>query len=107
MTPQDRDYLYAAGALLALATLYYFYEKSAAPAPALTPAQASGALPVPWASPMDGVYDNSAAAPSNAYAPPTQASLTVNVGDQAASELSDQYMPLFGFVGVAQGQMYS
>jgi hypothetical protein len=105
MTAQDRDYLYMGGALAALAVLWYFARKSAASAAQpLTPAQASPALPTTWQGPMDTVYNSSTSGAP--YAPPSGADLTVNIADQTASELSDQFMPLFGFVGVAQGDIY-
>jgi hypothetical protein len=98
----DRDWMYVAGFGLALAVLWYAWRTANPPPLAQTAAQASGAFPEGWSDPMIGVYN----ANPQAFQPPTQQDLTVNVGDQAASMLTDAYMPLFGFVGVAQGMGY-
>jgi hypothetical protein len=90
-------------ALLAIAgalAWYYIDTEDASQATASNPS--GGALPVSWSEPMDSVFDANPAA----YQPATAASLTLNIPNQALSLLSDQYMPLFGFVGVAQGESY-
>ena len=66
---------------------------------------ADAGLPVGWDDTMDGVYDNSNAG-IDAYSPPDLGDLTINVQDGALAGLSNQYIPLFGFVGMAQGEMY-
>jgi hypothetical protein len=103
LTQVDKDWIYTGAFICALGVLWYFATKNAGSEP-LTAVQASGALPIPWATPMDDVYDSSASAPANAYAPPSAASLTVNVN--VPDQLSNSYMPLFGFVGVAEGELY-
>lgn len=97
-----RDNHFAVIALLAIAggLAWYYIDKSEASDVVNPPGQA--ALPIPWDTPMSDVYDANPAA----YQPSTPASLTLNIPNQALSLLSDQYTPLFGFVGVAQGQMY-
>lgn len=69
--------------------------------PTLVPST-DGALPVGWDDPMNAVYN----ANPNAYQPATPASLTLNIANQSAALLNQNYIPLFGFVGMAQGQMY-
>jgi hypothetical protein len=95
-----KDNHFALFALLAIsgAIAWYFYEKG----PAAAASAAANPLPVPWDTPMSDVFQ----ANPNAYAPATPASLTVNVANQSANLLSNQYQPLFGFVGVAQGETY-
>lgn len=100
---KEHPYLYVFGAAIALLCLYEAWKHSAAhPAgvtQALAPSEASGAFPIGWACPMNVVY----CANPSAYAPPTAQQLTVNVACQTASQLANPYMPLFGFVGIAQG----
>lgn len=52
-------------------------------------------------NPIDAAY---AASPSSYGLQPID--VNVNVADQGFSYLSNAYIPLFGFVGVAQGMMY-
>jgi hypothetical protein len=102
---KSRDILYFAATAAAVAVLWYVWQKNQpAPIPSLlstaqTPAEQIGAFPIPWSAPMDGVYN----ANPTAYDPPTAADLTVNVGNPYASMLNSAFMPLFGFVGMAQG----
>jgi hypothetical protein len=98
----DRDWMYLAGFGLTLAILFWAWERAHPASAPVTQAQATGAFPEGWSDPMTNVYE----ANPQAFSPPTNTNLTVNVGDQAASMLSDAYMPLFGFVGVAQGMGY-
>jgi hypothetical protein len=80
--------------------LWWVWSKNNQPIQAAQdPATASGAFPIPWGSPMDNVY----AADPTAYDPATNADLTLNINNPYASMLDSAYMPLFGFVGVAQG----
>jgi hypothetical protein len=53
----------------------------------------------PWMQPYQGV--NVAG-----LAPASPPALNVNVANQFAGLLSHQYVPLFGFVGMAQGSMW-
>lgn len=91
--------LYFAATAGVLWLLWWVWNKNNAPAipAATTPTQAG--FPIPWSSPMDNVY----AANPTAYDPPTNADLTLNINNPYASMLDSAYMPLFGFVGVAQG----
>lgn len=99
-----KDNHFALIGLLAIAgaVAWYYYDQSTNTG-ALAPSAAASPLPVPWDTPMDDVY----AANPSAYQPATPASLTLNIPNQALSLLSDQYTPIFGFVGVAQGEMYN
>lgn len=97
----DRDWLYLSGAIVVLVMLWWVWRKSQ-PVPQETPAEASGALPVQWDEPMGGVYD----ANPQAYMPQTPADLTLNVNANNPNMLSNAYIPMFGFVGVAQGEAY-
>lgn len=92
-------------ALLAIAGSigWYFYETQDSTANSTGPGDSGNPLPVAWDTPMGDVY----AANPAAYQPATPASLTLNIPNQALSLLSDQYMPLFGFTGIAQGEMYN
>ncbi len=97
----DKTANYIAFAAIVIAIIWaWMKRKTAATTTTATPAAAD--LPVSWDAPMTGVYD----ANPFAYQPPNASALTVNIGNQMASQLSDQYMPMFGFVGIAQGSMY-
>jgi hypothetical protein len=50
---------------------------------------------------MTGPFEN-----SNFNSPPTNAQLSLNIQNPFAALLSSAYMPLFGFVGVAQGVQF-
>jgi hypothetical protein len=80
--------------------LWWVWQKNNLPAaiPAAT-SPSQQAFPIPWGSPMDNVY----AADPTAYDPPSNADLTLNINNPYASMLDSAYMPLFGFVGIAQG----
>jgi hypothetical protein len=102
---KDRVYLYAVLAAIAVAVLYETWKHKGAGSAncgipvTLAPSEASGAFPIPWCEPMNVVY----CANPSAYAPPTAEALTINISCQTAAQLNNQFMPLFGFVGVAQG----
>jgi hypothetical protein len=96
-----KDNHFALFSLLAIAgAIAWYYLEKAPGAPEAV--QATSPLPVPWDTPMSDVFD----ANPTAYAPATPASLTVNVANQSPNLLSNQYQPLFGFVGIAQGEAY-
>lgn len=98
MTTQTREGVYIAGTVGALVLLWWVWNKNNPPIPAATvPAEA--AFPVPWNGPMNDVYT----ANPGAYQPATDSSLTLNINNPYLSMLNSAYMPLFGFVGVAQG----
>ena len=98
----DREWLYLTGAIIALAVLWYAATHRGVPVGS-APSEVSGALPVGWQDPMLNVYN----ANPNAYLPPNNLDLTVQVANQLPSLLADKYMPLFGFVGIAQGAMFA
>jgi len=84
---------------IALFVWYYWTKHNGAQA-AETPGQISGAFPqnVNW--PMTSV-------PASSYAPPTIGQISLNIKNPALSSLSNQYIPLFGMVGMAQGTYYA
>lgn len=94
-----RETVYAIGAAVALGVLWYAYEHSRESQQPANAAQASGALPVDWMAPMGNVAGSNPQLfdPSN---------LTLNVANQTPNYLTNTRIPLFGFVGMAQGQMY-
>jgi hypothetical protein len=97
-TKVSHEAFYFAATAGSLWLLWWVWNKNHAPIPA---AQTPGdsAFPIPWGSPMDNVYT----ANPTAYDPPSNADLTLNINNPYASMLDSAYMPLFGFVGVAQG----
>lgn len=105
---KDRDFAYFVAAAGVLIILWILSKRGSAATPAAgngnyaTANPADSTLPIPWDEPMNDVYDQSTAA-NGAYAPPTAADLTLNVQNSALATLSDEYMPMFGFVGIAQG----
>lgn len=99
MTPkQSHEAFYFAATAGAIWLLWWVWSKNNAAIPAATtPGQ--DAFPIPWGDPMESVY----AANPTAYDPATNADLTLNINNPYASMLDSAYMPLFGFVGIAQG----
>jgi hypothetical protein len=85
-----------------LALIWLFKERGVDTV-SVPPAQ-SPALPVGFQLPMDSAYgDNSNATP---FSPVTAPQLAINIGNQSAALLDQNYIPLFGFVGMAQGALY-
>lgn len=41
------------------------------------------------------------------YSPPSLDGLSINIANQTPNLLTNQYIPLFGFVGMAQGTYYN
>lgn len=98
MTTKSHEYFYFAATAGVMWLLWWVWSKNHAAIPAATtPSQ--DAFPIPWGNPMEGVYN----ANPTAYDPPTNADLTLNINNPYASMLDSAYMPLFGFVGIAQG----
>jgi hypothetical protein len=93
--------------LLALFVIWYFRNKNntglsgfpSQPTPTLTIPSSGYSAPQTPLTPIDYTY---AANPSQ-FGP---ANINVNVSDQNPSWLSNGYIPLFGFVGIAQGSTW-
>lgn len=94
---KDKEFTILAVIVGILGILWWLWEKRKS-------AQQSATAPAPTADfsnwPMDNV------SPEN-YMPPTLNGLQINIPDQLAGLLSNQYIPLFGFVGIAQGTYYN
>jgi hypothetical protein len=102
MAEKSHEAFYIAATAGAMILLWWVWKQNNSPIQAAAnPAEAvdGGGFPIPWASPMTDVYD----ANPTAYQPPSDADLTLNVANPYLSMLGSDYMPLFGFVGVAQG----
>lgn len=106
LTTNDRESIYLVGFAAAAVLLWWVWnrnEQSQAQAiqASAVPSESidGGGFPIPWDSPMDDVY----AANPTAYQPPTDSDLTLNINNPYAAMLGSTYMPLFGFVGIAQG----
>src|SRR5271154_2564760 len=95
---KSHDALYFAATAGVIVLLWWVWNRNNPEIPAAT-IPADSTLPIPWSSPMDNVY----AANPTAYTPPDNADLTLNIANPYASMLDSAYMPLFGFVGIAQG----
>lgn len=110
MSDKEFTFLGLTGIALVIGALLYMSSSqnaNAATPSNLLPATPSSlvdqGLPVPYDSPMDSIYN----ANPEAYTPTTPADLTINVPNGALNLLSNQYQPLFGFVGVADTGMYN
>jgi hypothetical protein len=97
-TKETHEALYFAATAGVIWLLWWVWSKNHQPIPAAANAN-QDAFPIPWGDPMTGVYN----ADPTAYDPATNADLTLNVNNPYASMLDSAYMPLFGFVGIAQG----
>lgn len=94
----DKDWLWTAGVGVSLLILWWLARRAnSGPSTVTNPNQ--DAFPVPWDAPMTGPFD----ANPNFNSPPTNAQLNINIQNPFAAMLSSSYMPLFGFVGIAQG----
>jgi hypothetical protein len=97
-TKTSHEAFYFAATAGVIWLLWWVWNKNNAAIPAATNPSQEG-LPIGWADPMNNVYG----ADPTAYQPPTNADLTLNINNPYASMLDSAYMPLFGFVGIAQG----
>lgn len=95
---QTHEAFYFAATAGVLWLLWWVWNKNN-PAISAAESPSQGAFPIPWGEPMENVY----AANPTAYDPPSNADLTLNINNPYASMLDSAYMPLFGFVGIAQG----
>lgn len=86
---------FIAGALL---LLWWLWQRRLAQATQDDSIQA----PEPAADPMTTVY---ASDPSR-FDPGSLGTVDINIGNQGLNYLSNEYIPLFGFVGMAQGVMF-
>jgi len=81
---------------VALAIWYYLSKRNAQSQE--TPGQIAGAFPSGnW--PMTSV-------PPSTFMPPSLGQLELNINNPNLGMLSNQYIPLFGFTGMAQGTYY-
>lgn len=93
MGKNEKEFTVLAVIAAAVLILWFWWEKK----------KAAGAVtaPAPQADfgnwPMDTGTD---------YSPPNLSDLQINIGNQTPNLLSQQYMPLFGFIGEAQGTYY-
>ena len=102
MTKENRDMLYTAAVAIAIVVLYLVYKKSQPTVVANPDTTAGSPLPVGWQEPMTSVYG----ANPTAYMPANPLDLTLNIPNQMGNYLTNSYIPLFGMVGIAQGQLY-
>lgn len=98
MTKENREGFYIAATVGAVVLLWWAWNKNNPVIPAAA-GPSDSTFPVPWGQPMDSVYN----ANPTAYEPPTNKDLTLNIDNPYLSMLNSAYMPLFGFVGIAQG----
>jgi hypothetical protein len=99
----DKDWLWTAGVGVALLVLWWLAHRAsvqAGPSTATNPNQQ--AFPVSWDQPLLGPF----AANPDFNSPPTNANLSINIQNPFAALLASAYMPLFGFVGIAQGVQF-
>ena len=96
----DRNYTKFA-AVVGVGVLLWWLSKNNVPA---LSGVADASPPLSGFDPMTQVFSNY----PNAWSPPSlsDATIQVNIANQGLSTLSNQYIPLFGFVGIAQGQIW-
>jgi hypothetical protein len=90
MSPKEKEFTILMVIVAAAIILWYWWEKRQAANAVTAPAPSSDFSN--W--PMDQTPD---------YTPPT---VNLDIGNQTPNLLSQQYMPLFGFVGMAQGTYF-
>lgn len=82
--------------------IWYAMQQNGQPVSLAPSTPAQSALPISWQSPMLNTYDSN---PSG-FGPASPSDVTVNIGNQSGNWLANQYVPLFGFTGVATGMLY-
>ncbi len=83
--------------VIALALFAWFYFQRKQNQTQQTPGQIAGAFPQSLNLPTPN---------SAAYSPPTMGQLELNIQNPGFNMLTNQYIPLFGFTGMAQGTYY-
>lgn len=91
----DKDYTKLAFIALGLLLLWWLWQRRQSAAVAATQPQA------PTTTTGDPQEDTFVNGP-----PPIDSVSTINIANQGLGYLSNQYIPLFGFVGMAQGVAY-
>ncbi|MEL5850088.1 MAG: hypothetical protein U7M05_12115 [Candidatus Igneacidithiobacillus chanchocoensis] len=89
--------LFAIAVALALAVWYFLSRKQSQSQ--MAPGEVAGAFPSNVMWPQNNVQPQ-------AYAPPSLGQVELNINNPALSALTNQYIPLFGMVGIAQGTYY-
>lgn len=100
MTDQQFNILSISGIVL---ILWWLFRERSVNAVTVAPSE-SPALPVSWETPMSSAYGDDAS--TSPFAPATPQQLAINIANQSAAMLNQNYIPLFGFVGMAQGELY-
>lgn len=98
----DKDFRNLILAVGAGALLWWLYQRNLAAQIGSTMAQAP-AEPITAADPINDVYG----ANPSAYNPQSLGTINVNISNQGLGFLANQYFPLFGFVGMAQGALFA
>lgn len=65
------------------------------------------ALPASEGGPVQNLNWPMSAVPSESYSPPSIGNVSMQIANPGFNMLSNQYIPLFGFVGMAQGAGYA
>ena len=97
MTPENKKVLYLVSAVAAAGLFFAYFSRRSGPASAVTPAADAG-FNSPYFWPTPGIYPD----PSilNGSTVPFESTVNVYVENPAISQLSNQYIPMFGFVGM-------
>ena len=90
--------LFVIFAAIALFVWWLWEKHNSIPATQLPPSEGGPVQSLDW--PMSGVSPE-------AYTPPTIGKLSLNVQNPGFNMLSNQYIPMFGFVGMAQGEGFA
>ena len=93
MNEKEKAFTVLAVVVGAVIILWFWWEKRQAANAVTAPAPEADFANWPMDTPAD-------------YSPPDLSHLTIDIANQTPNLLSQQYMPLFGFVGVAQGTYY-
>ncbi len=79
--------------------VWWIYEKHKQAAATAVPGTIGGTLPENLNWPMDSVNPQT-------YSPPSIGKVSMSVNNPGFNLLSNQYIPLFGFVGMSTGSYY-
>jgi hypothetical protein len=96
---KDKEFTKFAFIALGIALLWWLWQRRVANMPSEPETEA------PTMTPNDPQLITYSQNPS-AFNPPSLGNININIANQGLSYLSNQYVPLFGFVGMAQGVSY-
>lgn len=106
MKPSEKEGIKLAAIAGGLLLLYWLYRRYHTGAASVTPgADGTNSVGGTGGDPADPITSTYAQQPG-AYNPPSLGDVNINIANQGLGSLSNMYIPLFGFVGMANNVYY-